>query len=180
MSVRHTFMILAAGLALIVDGTLPASTASAQRAEPTLMGQFGAWGAYVAAPGGKKTCFALSKPTSSKTEPPNRPRDTAHLFISTRPGEKVINEVFVQIGYPLKTDAASSIDVGGVSHNMYAEGDGLWIKTASEEGQLVDALRRGNEAVVNGTSSRGTKTTDVFSLRGLTQALDRVAQECSR
>ena len=40
-------------------------------AEPTLIGQYGAWGAYTATPNGKKVCFALAKPSSSKTNPPN-------------------------------------------------------------------------------------------------------------
>ncbi|MGH7246968.1 MAG: invasion associated locus B family protein, partial [Pseudomonadota bacterium] len=29
-----------------------------------------------------------------------------------------------------------------------------------------------------GVSSRGTQTTDTYSLQGLSQALDRVAEEC--
>src|SRR5215469_10262642 len=53
-------------------------------AEPTLIGQFGTWGAYSATPNGKKVCFALAKPSSSKTNPPNRPRDPAYAFVSTR------------------------------------------------------------------------------------------------
>src|SRR3954470_16146414 len=51
-------------------------------AEPTLIGQFGTWGAYSATPNGKKVCFALAKPSSSKTNPPNRPRDPAYAFVS--------------------------------------------------------------------------------------------------
>ena len=31
--------------------------------EPTLIGQFGTWGAYTATPNGKKVCFALAKPS---------------------------------------------------------------------------------------------------------------------
>jgi hypothetical protein len=31
---------------------------------------------------------------------------------------------------------------------------------------------------VKGTSARGTATTDVFSLKGLAQALDKVGEEC--
>jgi hypothetical protein len=46
-------------------------------AEPTLIGQFGTWGAYSATPNGRRVCFALAKPTTSKTNPPNRPRDPA-------------------------------------------------------------------------------------------------------
>src|SRR4051794_37314810 len=44
-----------------------AAPAAAAATEPTLIGQFGSWGAYTAAPNGKKVCFALAKPASSKT-----------------------------------------------------------------------------------------------------------------
>ena len=78
------------------------AAAVAGGAEPTLIGQFGTWGAYSATPNGKKVCFALAKPSSSKTNPPNRPRDPAYAFVSTRPAERASNEVSVMIGYALK------------------------------------------------------------------------------
>ena len=147
-------------------------------AEPTLIGQFGTWGAYTAEPNGKRVCFALAKPSSSKTTPPNRPRDPAYAFVSTRPAEKVVNEVSVMIGYPLKPGSESSMEVGGSSFAMYTQGDGIWIKNAAEEDRLVEAMRKGHEVTVKGVSSKGTATTDVFSLRGLSQALDKIAQTC--
>jgi hypothetical protein len=157
-----------------------AATAAAGGAEPTLIGQFGTWGAYTAAPNGKKVCFALAKPSSSKTNPPNRPRDPAYAFVSTRPAERVVNEVSVMIGYALKPGSESSLEVGGSSFAMYTQGDGLWIKNAAEEEQMVSAMRKGADATVKGISARGTETTDVFSLKGLSQALDRLAQDCKR
>ena len=147
-------------------------------AEPTLIGQFGSWGAYMAAPGGKKVCFVLAKPSSSKTTPAGRPRDPAYAFISTRPSEKVVNEVSVMIGYPLKPGSESALEVGGASFAMYTQGDGLWIKNAAEEERLVEALRKAPEVTVKGVSAKGTATTDTFSLKGLAQALDKVAQSC--
>jgi hypothetical protein len=39
-------------------------------------------------------------------------------------------------------------------------------------------MRKGQDLTVKGESGRGTKTTDVFSLKGISQALDRAAQEC--
>ena len=46
----------------------PPAAQQKKPASPTdqavLLGQFGEWGAYRATPGGKKICFALSKPTS--------------------------------------------------------------------------------------------------------------------
>jgi Invasion associated locus B (IalB) protein len=156
------------------------AAAVAGGAEPVLIGQFGTWGAYTASPNGKKVCFALAKPTSSKTNPPNRPRDPAYAFVSTRPSEKVFNEVSVMIGYALKPGSESTLEVGGASYAMYTQGDGLWIKNAAEEERLVEAMRRAADAVVKGVSAKGTETVDTFSLKGLSQALDRIAQDCKR
>jgi Invasion associated locus B (IalB) protein len=149
-------------------------------AEPTLVGQFGTWGAYTATPNGKKVCFALAKPSSSKTNPPNRPRDPAYAFVSTRPAEKVSNEVSIMIGYTLKPGSESTLEVGGASYAMYTQGDGLWIKNAAEEERMVDAMRKSADVTVKGVSAKGTETTDTFSLKGLAQALDRLAQDCRR
>ena len=157
-----------------------ATAAAAGGAEPTLIGQFGTWGAYTALPNGKKVCFALAKPSSSKTNPPNRPRDPAYAFVSTRPAEKVINEVSIMIGYMLKPGSESSLEVGGSSYAMYTQGDGLWIKNAAEEERMVDAMRKSADVTVKGMSAKGTETTDTFSLKGLSQALDRLAQDCRR
>jgi len=158
----------------------PAAAAAAGGAEPTLIGQYGTWGAYTATPNGRKVCFALAKPLSSKTNPPNRPRDPAYAFVSTRPAEKVVNEVSIMIGYALKPGSESSLEVGGSSYAMYTQGDGLWIKNAAEEEQMVSAMRKSAEVTVKGVSAKGTETTDVFSLKGLAQALDRLAQDCKR
>jgi hypothetical protein len=157
---------------------VPAAVAGG--AEPTLIGQFGTWGAYTAAPNGKKVCFALAKPSSSKTNPPNRPRDPAYAFVSTRPAEKVSNEVSVMIGYAIKPGSESTLEVGGASYAMYTQGDGLWIKNAAEEERMVEAMRKAADATIKGVSSKGTETTDTFSLKGLAQALDRLAQDCRR
>lgn len=157
--------------------TTPTVTGSA---EPTLIGQFGTWGAYIATPSGKKTCFALAKPSSSKTNPPNRPRDPAYAFVSTRPAEKVINEVSIMIGYTLKPGSESTLEVGGTTYAMYTQGDGLWIKNAAEEERMVDAMRKAADVVIKGVSAKGTETADTFSLKGLSQALDRLAQDCKR
>jgi len=157
-----------------------AAAAAAGGAEPTLLGQYGTWGAYSATPAGKRVCFALAKPSASKTNPPNRPRDPAYAFVSTRPAEKVVNEVSIMIGYQLKPGSESTLEVGGASYSMYTQGDGLWIKNAAEEERMVDAMRKSADVTVKGMSAKGTETTDTFSLKGLSQALDRIAQDCRR
>jgi hypothetical protein len=156
------------------------AAAAGGNAEPALIGQFGTWGAYTATPNGKKVCFALAKPSSSKTTPAGRPRDPAYAFISTRPAEKVTNEVSIMIGYPLKPGSESTLEIGSARYAMYSQGDGLWIKNAAEEERMVEALRKGADVTVKGVSAKGTETSDTFALKGLAQALDRLAQDCRR
>jgi invasion protein IalB len=154
----------------------PAAPAPAA-VQPTLLGQYGDWGAYTASPNGKKLCFAIAKPASSKTSP-NRPRDQAFLFVSSRPTEKVRDEVSIVFGYGLKNNAEASIEIAGSNYAMYTQSDGAWIKNAAEEKGLVDAMRKSPDLIVKGTSNRGTSSSDTYSLKGLAQALDRVGQEC--
>jgi len=147
-------------------------------AQPKLLGQYGIWGAYTASPGGKKVCFALAKPSSSETNPPNRPRNPVYMFISTRPADKVSNEVSLVIGYPFKPGTEATAQVGGTSFVLYTQQDGAWIKNATEEAKMIDAMRSGDSAVIKGVSAKGTQSIDSFAMKGVSQALDRIAQEC--
>jgi hypothetical protein len=146
--------------------------------QPKLLGQYGEWGAYTASPGGKKICFAIAKPTSSTTVPPGRPRNPSYMFISTRPADKVANEVSIIIGYPFKPSTEATADVGSTSFALYTQQDGAWIKNAAEEAHMIEAMRASPSAVVKGVSAKGTQSTDSFTLKGLSQALDRIGQEC--
>src|SRR5262245_17798223 len=56
--------------------------------QPMLMGQYDNWGAYWAAPDGRKVCFAAARPANT-----NRGRTPSYLFITSRPHDKVKDEV---------------------------------------------------------------------------------------
>ena len=183
------YLFRAAFATLAVSACLAATTASAQNnkkpaAKPdpsagaALLGQFGDWGAYRAPPEGKKVCFALSKPTSATIEPSSRKRDPSYAFVSTRPAEKVKNEVSVIVGYSQKDGHDASATIGTANYVLYTQNDGAWVKNAAEETQMVGAMRKGAQLVVKSESKSGAKTTDTYSLKGLAEALDKVAEEC--
>jgi Invasion associated locus B (IalB) protein len=161
----------------------PAATAAAPApgggdVQPTLLGQYADWGAYTASPGGNKVCFALAKPKTTTLEPAGRTRGPSYLFVSTRPTDKVKNEVSVIIGYPFKSTSDATAEIGPAKFAMYTQNDGAWIKNVAEEARMVDAMRKGADLTVKGTSGRGTQSTDQYSLKGLAQALDKIEQEC--
>lgn len=155
--------------------------AAGPTAQATLLGQYGDWGAYSATPGGQKVCFALAKPTSSSDIPPNRrtAANAVYLFVSTRPAEKVSNELSVLVtGYEFKPNTEASVAVGGSSFAMYTQKDGAWVKNAAEEAKMLDTMRKGSDVAIKATTSRGTQTTDTFSLKGLAEAVKRAGDEC--
>jgi invasion protein IalB len=156
----------------------PVPAAAPGGAQPALLGQYADWGAFAATSGGGKVCYALATPASTRTNPPNRPRDPVYLFISTRPAENVHNEVSVIIGYQLKPDSEVNVEIGTNKFVMYTKADGAWISNAAEEARMVETMRKSADLVVTGTSTRGTQSTDRYSLKGLSQALDRTAKEC--
>jgi invasion protein IalB len=156
-----------------------AGSASAQsESQPTLLQQYGDWGVYTGTNAGNKVCFALSQPTSAETDPPNRPRGQIYLFVSTRPSDNVRNEISVIIGYPFRANADATVEIGSTTFNLQTQSDNAWLRNPAEEQQMVDAMRRGSDMVIKGVSTRGTGTTDRYSLSGISAALDRVAREC--
>ncbi len=46
--------------------------------------------------------------------------------MSTRPAEKVKEEVSVIIGYPFKANSDAVVEVGSTNFAMYTQNDGAW------------------------------------------------------
>ncbi len=87
------------------------------------------------------------------TDPAGRPRDASYAFVSTRPAEKVKNEVSVIVGYPQKPGIDATATVGSASYVMYTQNDGAWVKNAAEEAQMVDAMKKGADLVIKSESA---------------------------
>ncbi len=131
----------------------PAAPAS-PTAQATLLGQFGDWGAYTATPGGRKICFALSKPTSSVDNPPNRrkPNMTVYMFVSSRPSEKVKDEVSMLVtGYQLKPNTDASA-LGGERQFPHVHPE-RW-RVGEEHRRRIQAARRDAQAAPKWWSKR--------------------------
>lgn len=157
-------------------GAFAAFSEARAQGTPSLVGQFGDWGVYVGGSQAAKVCFALSQPR--ERVPAGLNRDPGYIFISTRPADNVRGEFSVILGFPLKEDADPSVQIGSDSFALYARQSGAWIRNVAEEARLIDAMRKGRDLEMKSTSARGNVTTDRYSLSGVAQALDRVAQEC--
>jgi invasion protein IalB len=166
---------LSAGFAMEAAAQSRSAAVATGGGVPELIGKFGDWSAYVSQSPGARICYALSQPKDR--QPTSLKRDPGYLFISHRPGEGVRNEMSAMMGFPLR-DGDASLQVGNVVFAMTTKDDNVWIKNPAEEQRLIETMRRGKELTIKGTSRRGNESTDRYSLSGLGQALDRVAQDC--
>lgn len=162
-------------LGVILACAAAAPAAAQGQPQSKSVAQFGDWSVYVST-ANPKVCYAISQPKTRAPE--GLKRDPAYFFVSTRPGENVRNEVTVTVGFPLKEGSDATLTVGTLTLQLYTKDEGAWVRNVADEAKLVDAMKRGKDLTVASTSLRGNATTDKYSLSGLGQALDRVAQEC--
>ena len=171
-AVAVVLVLAASPVTALGQSTQPTPTQGA-----TLTGQFGDWGTYVAAPDGGRICFALSRPVASNG-PGQAPRDDAYAFVSTRPAERVVNEVSFMTGHRQKKGGHATVTIDGRRFAMYTRDDRAWVKDEKLEPQFVDAMRKGSGMRIESTSLQGISAIDVYSLQGFSLALEKVAQAC--
>jgi hypothetical protein len=72
----------------------------------------------------------------------------------------------------------SSDLIDGRKFDFFTRGDGAWFEKSSEYAALLDALKKGKKMSAVGASARGNPTSYVFSLAGVSAAIDGAAKEC--
>lgn len=163
------FSVLAIAFAFV--GSSPSFAA-----DPKPIGQFGDWTSYYLMEGGSKVCYMVSKPVSAKGNYTNRGEIFA--LITHRPSENT-KDVFSYItGYTYKQGSDATVKIDGRKYILFTQDDTAWAPDASADSALAKAIRSGSKMTVQGTSSRGTLTTDTYSLKGSGAAYKAISKEC--
>lgn len=128
-------------------------------------------------------CFGVSAPKESvNTRDGNVVavnRGETLLFVFYRPGQGVTGQVTFTGGYPFAAGSTVTVDIGGTVYQLFTEGSWAWPATPEDDARIVDAMRRGSQAIVTGVSGRGTQTRDTFSLLGFTAAVEEAQRRCA-
>lgn len=173
--------LLAAGRVFAVATAVLAGTAGASSdalaVEPQLINTFGAWTAYTFEEKSGKVCYMASQP--KKAEGDYTSRGDIFALVTHRPGEDSLNVVSIVAGYPYKENSEVELTIGNKTFTLFTQGDRAWARTAKADAEITEAIRKGSEMVVKGTSSRGTLTTDTYSLRGSNNAYEAISRACN-
>lgn len=158
-----------------------ASAAPASAETANLLGVFGNWSAFSAGTGNAMTCYAMSKPRAQ--QPKATKRGDIYLMVSDWPGRKVKAEAQILPGYEYKANAPVTLAIGPDKFTFFsrneAKSGSAWIQSLTDSEKLVDTMGKGVSAVATGTSVRGTKTVDTYSLQGFNDALAKIHAACN-
>jgi hypothetical protein len=162
-------------LGVLVAGLVGASAAWAQ--DVTVIGTHGAWTAYSYQEDSGIVCYMASEPT--KAEGNYTRRGDVFALVTHRPSEDSLDVVSIVAGYPYKENSDVTVQVGSNSYEMFTFGERAWNRDEATDKTMVQTMVRGSTMVVKGTSSRGTLTTDTYSLSGFTAAHRDITAACN-
>lgn len=164
-------VIALAALLLLVAGP-----AAAQGQGVSVLGTFEDWTAYSYEEEGTTVCYIGSQPVKEEGDYTSR-GDVAAL-VAQRPARNSRDVFSIVAGYTYRPGSEVTVTIGGLNSKLFTKGDRAWARDSKTDQQLVQAMIRGLTMEVKGISSRGTNTTDTFSLRGFTDAYNKSLEAC--
>lgn len=131
-----------------------------------------------------RECWSVSQPKTTKATRSGRDvtkevrRGEVFLYAAFRPNGGAAGEVAYTGGYPFAAGSTVKIQIGSTSFDLVTQDDWAWAANTTQDAALRTAMKAGEDAVVTARSSRGTVTTDTFSLMGFTAALEEAEKRC--
>tara|TARA_B100001057_G_C22493963_1_gene811309 strand:+ start:135 stop:656 length:522 start_codon:yes stop_codon:yes gene_type:complete len=147
-------------------------------AEPVEMLVSKEWGAYRYDNDNGRICFVSSVPIKSKGKYDPKNRGDIRVFVSHGPGKAERDVVQVIAGYRYKPQSDVSLTIDGKSFNLFTIEDRAYAESDEDDRRIITLMKRGSRMTVVGISSRGTKTTDTYSLSGFTKTKAVIDKTC--
>ena len=136
----------------------------------------GDWEAYTTFENKRLVCYMGAEP--QKTQGKYTKRGQTFLLITHRPSEKSKNVISLRAGYTYKKSSEVKMVIGKERFELFTNGQWAFAADAGTDNKLVKSMIRGAELIVRGVSSRGTRTTDTYSLKGFTAAYKAIGKAC--
>ncbi|HEY8963587.1 MAG TPA: invasion associated locus B family protein [Alphaproteobacteria bacterium] len=162
---------------LCLSVLLTAVSFAALADEPKVISTHGDWTAYSFKEGQGTVCYMASTP--KKAEGKYSKRGDVFALVTHRPAENTKNVFSYITGYDYKQGSDVTLTIDGTNYTLFTHKDMAWAKDADTDNKIAAALRKGSKMTVKGVSTRGTETTDTFSLKGTGGASDAINKVCN-
>ncbi|MCC2663585.1 MAG: hypothetical protein K0R41_1803 [Geminicoccaceae bacterium] len=181
MSVRTPSAILGPFLIVLLcvglTGTPLAQDGDQKAPVPQFIGSHRDWNVYKFQDGEATICYMASEP--KKQEGNYTRRGDPAVLVTRRPGPRPLVEVSVQPGYTYQDGSDVEIQVDRRKFLLFTRGEHAWTPREEDDRNLIDAMKRGVNMTVRGTSTLSTYSLDTYSLLGFTAAYDAMVEACT-
>lgn len=128
-----------------------------------------------------KECWGVSSPKETVNTRDGQPvsvrRGDIFLYVTFRPGAGK-GEISFSGGYPFAPGSTVDLTVDGNTFGLVTQDEWGWPGSEGDDAAILAALKKGTTAVLKGRSGKGTQTSDTFSLRGFTAAMEEAEKRC--
>ncbi len=162
------------GFCLVLGAARAASHPAS--AEPQSIAAFKSWSVFTHDTGTDRVCFAVAE--ASDKSPKTVNHGEIFFLVATWKSGAAANQPSFRVGYNLQAAPAPTIRIGSEKWDMYVSENEAFIESAAAEQSLIAAMRKGADMKISAMSNRGTATSYVVSLAGISAALDRARDAC--
>ncbi|MFV3074700.1 invasion associated locus B family protein [Niveispirillum fermenti] len=149
----------------------------APAAEPKLIGAYRDWNAFILEEASGPVCWMVSRPKRQEGEFTRR--GDVFLLVVHRPAERSFDVVNFIAGYPFAERSEVLIQVGRHGFKLFSDGEQAWARDDKTDRAIAQAMTQGSLLKVQGTSLRGNRTIDTFSLAGSGAAYQAIGSACA-
>ncbi len=121
-------------------------------------------------------CYIGSSPIKSDL-PETKKRGDNYILVYKIIGSDE-NIIQIEAGYKYNLDKKINVKIDDSNFNFYSTEDSSETAWAKDDNKVIYAMKKGLELILTGESARGTKTNDIYTLKGFTKAVNQLNNDC--
>ena len=121
-------------------------------------------------------CYIGSSPIKSDL-PETKKRGDNYILVYKIIGSDE-NIIQIEAGYKYNLDKKINVKIDNVNFEFYSTEDSSETAWTNEDKKVIYAMKKGLELTLTGVSARGTITNDIYTLKGFTNAVNLLNNDC--
>ncbi len=121
-------------------------------------------------------CYIGSSPLKSDL-PETKKRGENYILVYKIIGSEE-NIIQIEAGYKYNLEKKINVKIDNADYDFYSTEDSSDTAWTNDDNEVIYAMKKGLELTLTGESARGTTTNDVYTLKGFTNAVNQLNQDC--
>ena len=121
-------------------------------------------------------CYIGSSPIKSDL-PETKKRGDNYILVYKIIGSDE-NIIQIEAGYKYNLDKKINVKIDNANFEFYSTEDSSETAWTNDDKKVIYAMKKGLELTLTGVSARGTTTNDIYTLKGFTNAVNLLNNDC--